>query len=79
MERECAQVSSCSSRSDGAMNDNEATEILLQLVDEVAQLRAELSCTRCKTPPPPPERWAGDPWSRDSRPPHSCGKTGRAT
>ena len=44
---------------------------------ELAELRAQLLCIRCSTPPPPPERWPGDPWSHDTRPGHTCVKPAR--
>jgi len=40
---------------------------------ELEELRQQLLCRRCALPPPPDPRWPGDPWSRDRRPPHSCG------
>jgi hypothetical protein len=51
---------------------------LQALEDEVEWLRTQTFCARCSTPPPPPPRWHGDPWSRDERPAHTCGKTGGA-
>jgi hypothetical protein len=45
------------------------------LEEEVMEIRERLSCARCSTPAPPPARWPGDLWARDSRPPkHTCGR-----
>ena len=45
-----------------------------QLEDELDQLRAETQCRRCSEPPPPLERWHGDPRARDYRPACTCGR-----
>jgi hypothetical protein len=55
----------------------ELSEDLQALTSQVAEMRAQMLCIRCSTPPPPPERWPGDPWSRDSRPAHTCGRPAR--
>jgi hypothetical protein len=52
----------------------EILAILQYLADEFASLKAQLLCQRCSTPAPPPPRYPHDPWSRDERPAHSCGK-----
>lgn len=54
-----------------------ATEQILSrlwaLEDELVRLR-ESRCQRCSEPPPPLERWHGDPRARDERPACSCGR-----
>lgn len=48
---------------------------LLEIDEEVEEMRAETRCQRCSTPAPPSARWAGDAWARDHRPPHTCVKS----
>ena len=67
-----AVLRSCSvhrRRPDGPRRRQHA--LVEQLRDEIADLRGQILCIRCTTPPPPPERWPGDPWSRDTRPSHT--------
>jgi len=47
-----------------------------ELRTELAELRKQIKCVRCMTPPPPSPRWPGDPWSTDTRPLHTCGMGG---
>ena len=54
----------------------EVMECLSWIADRLDAMDARQSCIRCTTPPPPPPRWHGDLWSRDSRPPHTCGRSG---
>ena len=49
-------------------------ERVVAIEAEVDQLRAELRCPRCSTPPPPEPRWPGDLHARDDRGPHQCGR-----
>jgi hypothetical protein len=68
------------------MSRGELRDLFEELKEEMKEefnqkmfaLRMQLNCTHCKTPPPPPPppRWPGDPYSRDERPPHTCGLSG---
>jgi hypothetical protein len=51
--------------------------VVAETREAVMDLHARLGCIRCTTPGPPPPRWPGDVWSRDQRPSHTCGRTGR--
>jgi len=47
----------------------------VELEDEIMDLLRRALCPRCSQPAPPPPRWKGDPWARDRRGPHSCGRS----
>jgi hypothetical protein len=46
-----------------------------QAEDELMDLLNRVACPRCSQPAPPAPRWPGDPWSRDRRGAHSCGRS----
>jgi hypothetical protein len=54
---------------------DELVEVVNYLYDQIDIIKAQMFYPRCSTPAPPPPRYPHDPWARDDRPAHSCGKS----